>query len=140
MSTLTTQPPRAIAIKPVLMLLLLLAIGALIILNIGRDTAPVDAINTAMEQGIAITTPLNGCSNFKLKDFKKPAVWRKQFRKRGFTVDKVKDMLQSGNREFFIDPNGRQMVRIIDPQSGDYLVLDPHNCEIFQIAPAYFKH
>ena len=82
---------------------------------------------------------LNGCNNFRLKDFKKPGIWRKQFRKRGFTVQKVSEILRHGAKKTYYDTkSGRTMMRMTDPQSGDYIVLDPKKCEIWQIAPSTF--
>lgn len=36
--------------------------------------------------------------------FKKLTAWRKQFSKRGFTMEKVRNMLANGRREAFTHP------------------------------------
>jgi hypothetical protein len=51
-------------------------------------------------------------------------VWRKQFRKRGFTVAKVQEMLRSGRRELYVHPEkGHAFTKIYDPQ-GNWIVVD----------------
>jgi len=139
MSTLTlndrSSSPHYIVL---LILALILGLGWMLIT---KDGPQPDEINDAIDQGITIPTAINGCNNFHLKDFKKPGIWRKQFRKRGFTVQKVSEILRRGAKETYYDTkSGRMMMRMIDPQSGDYIVLDPEKCEIWQIAPSDFLH
>ena len=139
MSTATLQPRTT---SPLLVFVLLIALLGFGWVYITKDGPIVDEINTAMDTGITIPTTLNGCNNFRLKDFKTPGKWRMQFRKRGFTVQRVKDILQTGTRQTIIDKYGKQMLRITDPKTGDYIVINPLTCEIWHIAPFEFtlKH
>ena len=96
-------------------------------------------IQVALDDGIEIPIPLNGCSNFKLKDFKSAKRWKKQFRDRGFDTKKIRDMLQNGRQESFVDWKGHHLLRIFDAD-GNYIVVDPLTCEIGQIAPNTFLY
>lgn len=139
MSTATLQPRTK---SPLLVFLLLIALLGLGWVHITKDGPIVDEINTAMDTGITIPTTLNGCNNFRLKDFKTPGKWRMQFRKRGFTVQRVSDILRTGAKQMVKDKNGKMMMRITCPKTGDYIVVDPLTCQIWQIAPSEFtlKH
>jgi hypothetical protein len=119
-----------------LLLFSLLAIGFVYVK--GQTEAPEFA--DAIESGITITVPVMNCNNFRLKDFKTPGKWSKQFRQRGYDLDKVKRMIESGKRESFIDAKGQSLMRITDPGTGDWIVVDPYTCEIWMVAPSHFLY
>lgn len=79
------------------------------------------------------------CERLRLLPFKKLKAWRKQFRKRGFTMDKIKDILKNGRREAFTHPEkGITYTKIYD-QQGNWIVVDFVDCLIWQVAPYNFK-
>jgi NADH:ubiquinone oxidoreductase subunit 3 (subunit A) len=79
------------------------------------------------------------CERLQLLPFKKLKAWRKQFRKRGFTVAKIKDILKNGRREAFTHPEkGITYTKIYD-QQGNWIVVDFVDCLIWQVAPYNFK-
>ncbi len=134
METLTLENG---ATPPTWIFALLLCVGLGFFLLLNQDR-PVDEISEAMTTGILVSTQSeNGCNNFRLKDFKSPGKWRKQFRTRGFSVDRVAQILANGSRQMVTDQFGKQMMKITD-QTGDYIIVDPKNCEIWQVAPARF--
>jgi hypothetical protein len=114
----------------------LLAIGFVYVK--GQTEAP--EFKEAIDDGFAISVPVMNCNNFKLKDFKTPGKWSKQFRKRGYDLEKVKRTIETGKRESFIDAKGQSLMRITDPISGDWIVLDPYVCEIWMVAPSHFLY
>lgn len=133
MSTATLQPRT----KSPLLYLLFAAILGLGLVYVKKDE-PMPGIAEAIDTGITTTTALNGCNNFRLNDFKSPLKWSNQFKKRGFTLERVRDILQHGTKETYIDHLGKTMVRVTDPHSGDFIVIDPLDCKIWQIAPSTF--
>lgn len=133
--------PKSSPLNPRLFLLLLLLAGAgYWIMQCTKDGPVYDEINQAIEEGITLSTDLNGCNNYKLRDFKTPGKWRKQFRRRGFSVERIRQMLTGGRAISIVDPKGQSLVRVVDPATNDYLVIDPKTCEIWQVAPASFLH
>ena len=79
------------------------------------------------------------CRRFQLLPYKKLSAWRRQFRTRGFTVGKIKDMIRNGRRETFAHPEKKiTYTRIYDPQ-GNWIVVDFVDCMIWQVAPYNFK-
>ncbi|WP_282774575.1 hypothetical protein [Phaeodactylibacter xiamenensis] len=99
------------------------------------------ALEAAYEQGFDHPDPDGDdpCQRLQLLPYKKLSAWRKQFRKRGFTIQKIKDMLKSGRREIFIHPEkGTRFTKIFDPK-GNWIVVDFVDCIIWQVAPYNFK-
>lgn len=83
--------------------------------------------------------PNDPCSRLKMLPFKKLTAWRKQFGKRGFTMEKVRNMLANGRREAFTHPEkGVTFTRIYD-QQGNWIVVDFVDCLVWQVAPYNFK-
>ncbi len=79
------------------------------------------------------------CQRLQLLPYKKLSAWRKQFRKRGFTMEKIKDMLKNGRREPYTHPEkGVTYTKIYDRQ-GNWIVVDFLDCLIWQVAPYNFK-
>ena len=99
------------------------------------------ALATAYEQGFDHPQP-NGedpCQRLRLLPYKKLSAWRQHFRKRGFTIQKIKNMLKSGRREIFVHPEkGTRYTKIFDPK-GNWIVVDFVDCIIWQVAPHNFK-
>lgn len=115
-----------------------LVLAALFISKMTKDGPIYDEINEAMDTGIVVPVTINGCHNFKLKDFKTPGRWRRQLRKRGFTLERLAGILTWGRQEWITDKNGRRMMRVYDKSSNDFVVVDPFTCQIWQIGPASF--
>lgn len=79
------------------------------------------------------------CKRLQLLPHKKLSAWKKQFRKRGFTIEKIKDMLLHGRRETFLQPEKNiSYTRIYDAQ-GNWIIVDFIDCFIWQVAPHNFK-
>lgn len=99
------------------------------------------ALETAYEQGFDHPQPDGDdpCERLRLLPYKKLSAWRKQFRKRGFTIQKIKDMLKSGRREIYLHPEkGTRYTKIFDLK-GNWIVVDFVDCVIWQVAPYNFK-
>jgi hypothetical protein len=94
--------------------------------EIELSEADIAAITQAYQFGFDHPEPKGNdpCRRLQLLPHKKLSAWRKQFRKRGFTVDKIKDMLRTGRREAFAHPEkGTTFTKIYDPQ-GNWIVVD----------------
>ena len=83
--------------------------------------------------------PNDPCTRLQMLPFKQLSTWKKQFRKRGFTMDKIKGMLSNGRREPFTHPEkGVTYTKIYD-QQGNWIVVDFVDCLVWQVAPHNFK-
>jgi hypothetical protein len=82
--------------------------------------------------------PNDPCQKLKLLGLKKLNKWVTQFKKRGFTVSKIKETLETGTRTTYNHLSGSNFTRIIHPD-GSCIIVDFVNCVIWQIAPANFK-
>jgi len=131
--------PSKLNLSSLLILLFIAAAGLWLVRSNNPDDDLRAEVQEALDSGIEIPIALNGCNNFKLKDFKSLKRWIKQFKTRGFSKAKISDMLQHGRREFFTDGRGNNLLRIFDAD-GNYIVLDPLTCEIWQIAPNTFLY
>lgn len=131
--------PSKLNLSSLLILLFIVATGLWLVRTNTPDDDLSAEVQEALDSGIEIPVALNGCNNFKLKDFKSLKRWIKQFKTRGFSKAKISDMLQHGRREFFTDGRGNNLLRIFDAD-GNYIVLDPLTCEIWQIAPNTFLY
>lgn len=79
------------------------------------------------------------CERLRLLPHKKLSAWRRQFRKRGFTMEKVRDMLRTGRREVYTHPTkGNRYTKIYDAR-GNWIVVDFVDCIVWQVAPYNFK-
>ena len=79
------------------------------------------------------------CERLRLLPYKKLSAWRRQFRRRGFTMGKVKELLRGGRREMYVDPEkGTRYTKIYDA-AGNWIVVDFVDCLIWQVAPYNFK-
>ena len=74
----------------------------------------------------------------KIIGLKKVNKWIYQFKQRGFTANKIKEILEIGNRYTYSHPNGTHFTRIVHPD-GTSIIVDFVDCVIWQIAPADFK-
>jgi len=109
--------------------------------SIELDDAQLAALEQAYKQGFDHPQPdgEDPCERLRLLPYKKLSVWRKQFRKRGFTIEKIKDMLRDGRRELFVHPEkGTRYTKIFDPK-GNWIVIDFVDCIVWQVAPHNFK-
>lgn len=96
-------------------------------------------LDDAYLNGFDNPEPNDPCKRLQLLPFKKLSTWQKQFRKRGFTMDKIRDMLANGRREPFTHPEkGVTYTRIYD-QQGNWIVVDFIDCLVWQVAPYNFK-
>jgi len=96
-------------------------------------------LEDAFLNGFDNPEPNDPCRRLQLLPFKKLSAWRKQFSKRGFTMEKIRDMLASGRREAFTHPEkGVTYTKIFDRQ-GNWIVVDFVDCMIWQVAPYNFK-
>lgn len=96
-------------------------------------------LEDAFLNGFDNPEPNDPCRRLQLLPFKKLSAWRKQFSKRGFTMEKIRDMLVSGRREAFTHPEkGVTYTKIFDRQ-GNWIVVDFVDCVIWQVAPYNFK-
>lgn len=101
--------------------------------------AQLAALEDAYLHGFNNPEPNDPCKRLQMLPFKKLSAWRKQFRKRGFTMEKIKDMLANGRREAFTHPEkGVTYTRIFDRQ-GNWIVVDFMDCMVWQVAPYNFK-
>ncbi|MCO6493036.1 MAG: hypothetical protein J5I98_31745 [Phaeodactylibacter sp.] len=101
--------------------------------------AQVTELTEAYEHGFNNPEPDDPCKRLQLLPYKKLSAWRKQFRKRGFTVEKIKDMLANGRRVPFTHPEkGVTYTKIFDA-TGNWIVVDFVDCLIWQVAPYNFK-
>lgn len=131
--------PSKLNLSWLLILLFIVATGLWLVRSNNPDDDLRAEVQEALDSGIEIPIALNGCNNFKLKDFKSLKRWVKQFKTRGFSKAKISDMLQHGRREFFTDGRGNNLLRIFD-SDGNYIIVDPLTCEIWQIAPNTFLY
>ena len=93
----------------------------------------------AYEHGLENPEPDDPCKRLELLPYKKLSAWRKQFSKRGFTIEKVRGLLANGRRVPFTHPEkGVTYTRIIDDK-GNWIVVDFVDCIIWQVAPYNFK-
>lgn len=96
-------------------------------------------LEDAFENGFENPEPNDPCRRLQLLPFKKLSTWRQQFRKRGFTMGKVMDILANGRREAFTHPEkGVTFTKIFDRQ-GNWIVVDFVDCIVWQVAPYNFK-
>ncbi len=105
------------------------------------DETQLNALKEAYENGFDHPDPSGDdpCKRLQLLPHKKLSAWRKQFRKRGFTINKVKDMIINGRREPFTHPQkGVTLTKIFDDK-GNWIVIDFIDCLIWQVAPHNFK-
>ncbi len=79
------------------------------------------------------------CKRLQLLPYKKLSTWRKQFRKRGFTMEKIKHILQYGRREAYTHPEKAVPYTKIFDEQGNWIVVDFIDCIIWQVAPYNFK-
>ncbi len=80
------------------------------------------------------------CEKLKLQTYKKLSDWKRQFRRRGFTIEKSKDMLRTGRRQVFAHHKTRDVTRTkIFDDIGNWIIVDFVDCIIWQIAPSSFK-
>lgn len=101
--------------------------------------AQLTELQEAFEHGFDNPEPDDPCKRLQLLPYKKLSTWRKQFSKRGFTIEKVQDMLANGRRETFTHPDkGVTYTKIFDEQ-GNWIVADFVDCIIWQVAPYNFK-
>lgn len=136
---ITHSFPRKVSPSLFFPILLIIVAGLWLVKSNDPDDNLSTEIQIALDSGIEISIPLNGCTNFKLKDFKSVRRWKKQFRDRGFDTKKISEMLQNGRQESFVDWKGHHLIRIFDAD-GNYIVVDPLTCEIWQIAPNTFLY
>ena len=99
------------------------------------------ALTEAYDRGFDHPNPNSNdpCDRLKLLPYKKLSAWRKQFRKRGFTMKKIKGMLQNGRREVFMHPEKATAYTKIYDAQGNWIVVDFVDCIIWQVAPYNFK-
>lgn len=109
------------------------------------ETPPIELTNEQVAEitalyndGIEFNNPNDPCQKLKLLSLKKLHKWIYQFKQRGFTVDKVKEIFEIGSRQTYSHPSGSNFTRIIHPD-GSSIIVDFVNCVIWQIAPADFK-
>lgn len=96
-------------------------------------------LSEAYEQGFNNPQPDDPCERLRLLPYKKLSTWRKQFRKRGFTMGKIKDMLAHGRRTLYRHPEkGTTYTKIFDAK-GNWIVVDFVDCIVWQVAPHNFK-
>ena len=96
-------------------------------------------LTEAYEHGFNNPEPDDPCTRLQLLPHKKLSAWRKQFRKRGFTMEKIKEMLAHGRRVPFTHPEkGVTYTKIFDAK-GNWIVVDFVDCLIWQVAPYNFK-
>ena len=99
------------------------------------------ALAHAYTHGIDPGEPGDGgpCDRLRLLPHKKLRTWRRQFERRGFTVDKIEQMLRTGARAPHLHPTkGTQYTKISDP-AGNWIIVDFVDCLIWQVAPWNFK-
>lgn len=96
-------------------------------------------LEAAFENGFDNPEPNDPCQRLRLLPYKKLSTWRKQFGRRGFTMEKIRDMLANGRREAFTHPEkGLTYTKIFDPR-GNWIVVDFVDCIVWQVAPYNFK-
>lgn len=101
--------------------------------------AQIAELEGAFQDGFDNPEPNDPCRRLKLLPFKKLSTWRKQFSRRGFTMEKIMGILASGRREAFTHPEkGVTYTRIFDKQ-GNWIVVDFVDCVVWQVAPYNFK-
>ncbi len=98
-------------------------------------------ITEAYESGFDHPDPdgQDPCRRLRLLPHKKLSTWRKQFQRRGFTMQKVRDMLRYGRREVHRHPGKSVSHTRVYDQKGNWIVVDFVDCIIWQIAPYNFK-
>ena len=103
------------------------------------NDAQLAELTEAYEHGFNNPEPDDPCTRLQLLPYKKLSAWRKQFRKRGFTMEKIKEMLAHGRRVPFTHPEkGVTYTKIFDAK-GNWIVVDFVDCIIWQVAPYNFK-
>jgi hypothetical protein len=106
--------------------------------EIELTSAQIDEITILYEDGLEFNNePEDPCKNLKLLGLKKLKRWVNQFKKRGFTVEKIREILKNGSRHSYVHPSGSNFTRIVHPD-GTSIIVDFANCVIWQIAPSDF--
>ncbi|MEN0005750.1 MAG: hypothetical protein AAF798_16500 [Bacteroidota bacterium] len=103
--------------------------------------AQLDVLRSAYESGFENPDPGGDdpCERLLLLPYKKFSTWKRQFQKRGFTIEKVQSILKDGRREIFIHPEkGTRFTKIFD-EVGNWIVIDFVDCILWQVAPHNFK-
>jgi len=107
--------------------------------EINLTEAQIAEISTLYDDGIEFSDdPNDPCKKLKLLGLKKLNKWVNQFNKRGFTVSKIRETIETGTRMTYSHPSGSNFTRIIHPD-GSCIIVDFLECIIWQIAPADFK-
>ena len=107
--------------------------------EISLTNEQVDEITTLYEEGIEFNNdPNDPCRRLKLLGLKKLSKWVNQFKHRGFTVEKIKETLETGTRMVYNHRSGTNFTRIVHPD-GSCIIVDFVDCVIWQIAPGDFK-
>jgi hypothetical protein len=100
-----------------------------------------DELQEAYESGFDHPDPEEGdpCTRLQMLPYKKFSTWKKQFQKRGFTMEKIRKMLTKGRRELYTHPEkGVTYTKIFDTR-GNWIVIDFVDCILWQVAPYNFK-
>jgi len=147
MQTPTVQHPFPFGKILILTLLSLLLLYYLVQTQVPKDAeitlTPVQLteIETAYTEGFEFNSNNEDpCERLKLQAHKKLSDWKRQFRRRGFTIEKIKHMLRTGKREAFVHPKTPDITRTkIFDDTGNWIIIDFADCIIWQIAPSNFK-
>lgn len=147
MKTVTIQHPFPFGTILSFILLSLLLLYYLVQAKVPKDAeitltpTQVAEIEAAYTDGFEFNSNNeNPCERLKLQTYKKLGDWKRQFRRRGFTIEKIKDMLRTGRRETFAHPKTPNITRTkIFDDTGNWIIVDFVNCVIWQIAPSNFK-
>ena len=108
--------------------------------GIELTSAQASSLDAAYRSGFPNPNDDDPCERLRMLPQKTLKVWRKQFRKRGFTVEKIQHMLKKGRRERFTHPQkpGTPKTKIYD-EKGNWIVVDFADCILYQVAPHNFK-
>ncbi len=126
--------------------ILLVPLAFFLITKLMRQPSAPENIRNDVYLGMSVgylatcSVPMFKCDHIKLKDFKSPGKWCKQFVRRNFTAQRIVSIVSTGTAYQYIDEKGNSMVRFECKETGDWIVIDVNTCEIYQIAPNYFYH
>ena len=146
--TNSTPPPLPHRWQMLLLLALLLLLLSFLLPTRPPDEVAIDLtevqlldLTTAYEQGFDHPDPEqdDACERLRLLPHKKLSAWKRQFQRRGFTMDKIRNMLRTGRREVSPHPTKDLTYTRIYDQQGNWIVVDFVDCIIWQVAPYNFK-
>ena len=128
--------------KHLMVAALLLMLGWIILHN--QSNIPPDVMQACTNEVSYTPSSPDDPGRWRFKNFKEPKKWFKQLKQRGFSIQRISNILKNGKPKNYTHPTkGPQGLKIVeDPATGDYIIYEklPTVNEVWQIAPNTFLH